>query len=300
MTKAQGSLEPALLIDGNLVSAHVREELAKEVAAFTAAGHRRPGLAVVLIGENPASKVYVKNKVLACKKTGIESFQYELPATVTADKVLALINELNERPDVDGILVQLPLPAGLPTEEILDAVSPEKDADGLHPLNMGRLLSGRTGLRPCTPQGIMVLLDHYKVPLAGANAVVIGRSNLVGKPIAIMLQERNCTVTMCHSKTNNLKEICSQADLLVVAAGRQELITADYIKKGATVIDVGIHKVETAPEKSRLCGDVLFDEARATASHITPVPGGVGPMTVAMLLANTVAAYKKSIKSSGG
>lgn len=279
------------MLDGTACAKAVREALALEVQAFVSTGLRPPGLAVVLVGDDPASKVYVKNKVLACKKAGIESFLHELPGSTDAETLLKLIAELNQRADVDGILVQLPLPAGLPTDAVLMAVSPEKDADGLHPYNLGLLLAGKAGLRPCTPSGIIRLLDHYNIAIEGKSAVVIGRSNLVGKPISILLMERNATVTMCHSRSKNLEEICRSADILVVAAGKREMVAGSWVKPGAVVIDVGIHK--TDKNDSGLTGDVIYPEAKAVASHITPVPGGIGPMTVAMLLSNTFAAYKK-------
>jgi len=273
----------------------VRDELKIKVEGFVQKGLRRPGLAVVLIGENPASHVYVKNKIAACKKAGIESFFHQFSADVSLPEVLNLIEKLNNDKNVDGILVQLPLPKHLPTDEILEALAPDKDADGLHPYNLGQLFSGKDGLRPCTPKGIMVLLERYGVNLAGKQAVVVGRSNLVGKPIALMLQEKNATVTMCHSKTANLEEVCRSADVLVVAAGRENMISGKWVKPGAVVVDVGINRIETPTGESQLVGDVEFKSAQAVASLITPVPGGVGPMTVAMLLANTVAAYEKHV-----
>ncbi|MBX9687446.1 MAG: bifunctional methylenetetrahydrofolate dehydrogenase/methenyltetrahydrofolate cyclohydrolase FolD [Candidatus Obscuribacterales bacterium] len=293
MSKLQSSaLKTGNILDGTETAKAVREELAKEIETFKAAGKRAPGLAVILIGDNPASQVYVKNKVLACKKTGIESFMHQLPAQIDASEVLKLIDELNKRADVDGILVQLPLPSGLPTDTILEAVSPSKDVDGLHTQNMGLLLAGKAGLRPCTPKGIMVMLERYGVQIEGKNATVIGRSNLVGKPIAMMLLEKNATVKICHSKSKDLDKQCLDADILVVAAGRKEMVKGSWIKEGAVVVDVGIHKEELPDGQSRLAGDVLFSEAKEIASQITPVPGGVGPMTVAMLLANTLQSYK--------
>ncbi len=298
MTQAQveNTEKCGKILDGTQTARQIREELAREIEKYTAAGKRPPGLAVVLIGDNPASQVYVKNKVLACKKTGIESFLFQLPADVETGKVLFLIDELNQRQDVDGILVQLPLPSGLPTESILEAVHPEKDVDGLHTQNMGLLFSGKTGLRPCTPQGVIALLERHNIEIAGKTALVIGRSNLVGKPVALMLLEKNATVKICHSKSPELDKQCKEADILVVAAGRKEMVKAGWIKDGAVVIDVGIHKEELGGGQSRLCGDVDFAEAKAHASYITPVPGGVGPMTVAMLLSNTVQSYKNRIK----
>lgn len=291
MSQTKEVVQAGIVLDGTACAKTVREALAHEVQTFVSSGLRPPGLAVVLVGDDPASKVYVKNKVLACKKTGIESFLHELPGSTSAEALLELIGQLNKREDVDGILVQLPLPAGLPTDTVLMAVSPEKDADGLHPYNMGLLLSGKDGLRPCTPSGIIRLLDHYNIAIEGKNAVVIGRSNLVGKPISILLMERNATVTMCHSRSKNLEEICRGADILVVAAGKREMVAGSWVKPGAVVIDVGIHKTDKTD--SGLTGDVVYSEAKTVASHITPVPGGIGPMTVAMLLSNTFAAYKK-------
>lgn len=295
MAQTTDAIQTGVVLDGTESAKLVREELATEIERFVGQGKRRPGLAVILIGDNPASQVYVKNKVLACKKAGIESFLHQLPGDVQASEVLSLISELNARNDVDGILVQLPLPAGLPTDEILEAVDPSKDVDGLHTENMGLLFSGKKGLRPCTPRGIMVLLDRYKIAIEGKNAVVIGRSNLVGKPIAMMLLEKNATVKICHSKSPDLARHAREADLLVVAAGRKEMIQADWIKPGAVVVDVGIHKEELPNGQSRLCGDVNYEQAKNVASYITPVPGGVGPMTVAMLLSNTVQSYKGRI-----
>lgn len=295
MAQTTDAIQTGAVLDGTESAKLVREELATEIERFVGQGKRRPGLAVILIGDNPASQVYVKNKVLACKKAGIESFLHQLPGNVEANEVLKLISELNGRNDVDGILVQLPLPAGLPTDEILEAVEPSKDVDGLHTENMGLLFSGKKGLRPCTPRGIMVLLDRYEIAIEGKNAVVIGRSNLVGKPIAMMLLEKNATVKICHSKSPDLAKQAREADLLIVAAGRKEMIQADWIKPGAVVIDVGIHKEELENGQSRLCGDVNYDQAKNVASYITPVPGGVGPMTVAMLLSNTVQSYKGRI-----
>jgi methylenetetrahydrofolate dehydrogenase (NADP+)/methenyltetrahydrofolate cyclohydrolase len=286
----------AEILDGKAVANQVREELRVRVEDCRKQGMRAPGLAVVLIGDNPASHIYVKNKIQACKKVGIESFLRQFPADVKEEEVFACIDELNRSEQVDGILVQLPLPAHLPTDRILDAVSPDKDADGLHPLNLGILTAGKPGLRPCTPQGVMVLLERYAVELKGKNAVVIGRSNLVGKPVALMLLEKHATVTVCHSRSKDLAEIAKTADVLVVAAGRQCMVKADWVKPGAVVIDVGIHKREiTAGPKageSEVVGDVDFPEVVKKAAKITPVPGGVGPMTIAMLLSNTLMSYE--------
>ena len=292
MSQTEEAVSSAIVLDGTACAKVVREALAQEVQAYVSRGLRRPGLAVVLVGDDPASKVYVKNKVLACKKTGIESQLHELAADTSAEALLKLINQLNVDENIDGILVQLPLPAALPTDEVLMAVAPSKDADGLHPYNLGLLLCGKPGLRPCTPSGIMRLLDHYNIAVEGKHAVVIGRSNLVGKPISILLMERNATVTMCHSRTRNLAEICKTADILVVAAGKREMVLGSWLRPGSVVIDVGIHKTDKS--ESGLTGDVLYCEARSVASHVTPVPGGIGPMTVAMLLSNTFAAYKRT------
>lgn len=296
MTQPKGMVETGSILDGTESAKLIREELSKEIENFTAAGKRRPGLAVVLIGDDPASHVYVKNKVLACKKAGIESHLHQLPGTVSEAEVFELIKQLNKQEDIDGILVQLPLPKGLPTDAILESVDPSKDVDGLHTQNLGLLMSGKKGLRPCTPCGIMALLERYQIKIEGKNAVVIGRSNLVGKPIALMLLEKNATVKICHSKSQSLEKIAREADILVVAAGRKEMVQADWIKDGATVIDVGIHKEELEGGKSRLCGDVSYDGAKKVAGFITPVPGGVGPMTVAMLLSNTVQSYKTRLE----
>ncbi len=286
----------AKLLDGKAVADVVRSDLKSRVDKLVENGKRRPGLAVLLIGDNPASQVYVKNKIQACKKVGIESFLHQFSADSSREEILQCIRELNASEAVDGILVQLPLPKHLPTDEILDAVSPQKDADGLHPANLGLLLSGKQGLRPCTPQGIMVLLQHYGVQLDGKRAVVIGRSNLVGKPIALMLMEKNATVTMCHSKSQGLDELARSADVLVAAAGKVALVRGSWIKPNAVVVDVGIHRQELADGQSGLVGDVAFEEAAQVASLITPVPGGVGPMTIAMLLSNTLAAYEANQK----
>jgi methylenetetrahydrofolate dehydrogenase (NADP+) / methenyltetrahydrofolate cyclohydrolase len=283
----------AVLMDGKAVAEKIRAELKLEVDEFIARGKRRPGLAVVLIGEDPASHIYVKNKILACKKAGIESFERRFPADVNLDDVMDCLSELNADPLVDGILVQLPLPKHLPTDQILMHIAAHKDADGLHPHNLGLLVAGRTGPRPCTPSGVMELLRRSGVDIAGSHAVVIGRSNLVGKPVSLMLQEKHATVTMCHSKTNNLDELCRSADILVVAAGRAEMVRGSWIKPGAVVVDVGIHRIELPSGEAKIVGDVAFDEAAPIASRITPVPGGIGPMTIAMLLSNTVAAYRR-------
>ena len=286
----------ANLIDGKLIAENVREEIAAEVAEMVGAGKPRPGLATVLVGENPASKVYVGAKQKACGQAGIESFGFTLPATASQAEVDDLVKQLNADPKVNGILVQLPLPAGLDEERVLSAISIEKDVDGFHPLNIGRLAQkGRDPLFvPCTPNGVIFLLDRLGVPLDGTNAVVLGRSNIVGMPVALLLVRRNATVTICHSRTKNLPDVVRSADVLVAAVGRAEMVRGSWVKPGAVVIDVGVNRIDdpTHPKGSRLVGDVNFNEVKEVASAITPVPGGVGPMTIAMLLKNTVRAAK--------
>lgn len=277
----------AAILDGRALAAQWRQDLRSHVEAIAPAVGRRPGLAVIMVGDNPASAVYVRNKEKACEQTGIVSFGKHLPGNSSEAEIRDLIESLNADDRVDGILVQLPLPNHLDAVPLLLAIDPEKDADGLHPLNLGRLLRGEEGLRSCTPAGVMELLAANQIDPAGKKAVVIGRSILVGKPLAMMLLEANATVTIAHSRTPNLPEVCRQADILVAAVGRPELVSADWIKPGAVVIDVGINRLEDG----RLVGDVAYAEAAELASWITPVPGGVGPMTVAMLLHNTVLSY---------
>ena len=279
----------AQIIDGKKISAEVRAELKAEVAALKAKG-LFPGLAVVLVGENPASQIYVRNKTKACEEVGIKSFQHTLPGDVKEEELISLIRGLNADTGVHGILVQLPLPSHMDSDSVLDLISPSKDVDGFHPYNMGRLMIGNALLQPCTPYGIMRLLDSTGIDASGKNAVIIGRSNIVGKPMAMMLLKRNATVTICHSKTKDLPEKVREAEILVAAIGRDRFVKGDWIKEGAVVIDVGMNR---APD-GRLTGDVDFDAASLKASHITPVPGGVGPMTIAMLLKNTVAAARKA------
>lgn len=288
----------AQLMDGKAVAAKVRDELKGKIAELLESGLRPPGLAVILVGDNAASQIYVKNKIQACKKAGMESFLYQFEASVQQEEVLKCVESLNDDPAIDGILVQLPLPAHLSTEIVLDAVRPDKDVDGLHPVNLGHLLAGKNALRPCTPQGVMVLLEHYNVDLKGKRAVVIGRSNLVGKPVAIMLLEKHATVTVCHSRSQDLEQIARTADVLVVAAGRECMVQKTWVKPGAVVVDVGIHKrVNPSTAESEIVGDVDFAQVAPVASLLTPVPGGVGPMTIAMLLANTLAAYEVHMHS---
>jgi methylenetetrahydrofolate dehydrogenase (NADP+)/methenyltetrahydrofolate cyclohydrolase len=275
----------ALLMDGTAVARQVRDDVAKGVERLVEGGGTAPGLATVLIGDDPASEVYVRNKRRACVAAGMRDLHRQLPGDVDQDKAAALLDELAADPEVSGILLQLPTPAHLDSEALLARIRAEKDVDGLTTANAGLLAQGRPGLRPCTPSGVISLLDHYRVPLAGVEAVVVGRSVLVGKPMAQLLLARNATVTMCHSRTRDLAEVCRRADVLVVAAGIPGLIGADAIKPDATVIDVGIHRTDDG-----LRGDVDFGTAAEIAGRITPVPGGVGPMTIAMLLANTLTA----------
>jgi methylenetetrahydrofolate dehydrogenase (NADP+)/methenyltetrahydrofolate cyclohydrolase len=279
------------IIDGKAIAQAVKNELTLAVAEASQGKSRKPGLAVVLVGENPASKAYVKSKIAACKAVGIESFLIEMAADVAPEAVAETVKKLNEDETVDGILVQLPLPEHISSATILALIEPAKDVDGLTAVNAGLLMQGAKGLFPCTPLGVMRLLEQHKVSLKGKQAVVVGRSHLVGKPLAMMLLQKDATVTICHSKTANLPEVCRQADILVAACGQAEMVKGDWVKPGAVVIDVGINRVATADGKGRLVGDVAYDQAFEKASLITPVPGGVGPMTVAMLLSNTLRAY---------
>lgn len=282
----------ARLIDGAAVAARIRAEVAAQVEAIAAVHGIRPGLATVLVGDNTASQAYVRMKHKACEEIGITSFRHELPADASQAQTEGLVRDLNADPRVNGILVQLPLPKHLNEEAILNAISIEKDVDGFGPINIGRLaMKGRDPLFiPCTPHGVMVLLEEAGVTFEGANAVVLGRSNIVGMPAALLLIERNATVTVCHSRTRDLPSVCRQADILVAAVGRAEMVRGDWIKPGAVVIDVGTNRVDDPNAKRgyRLVGDVAFDEAKEVAGAITPVPGGVGPMTIAMLMKNTL------------
>jgi 5,10-methylene-tetrahydrofolate dehydrogenase/methenyl tetrahydrofolate cyclohydrolase len=286
----------AKIIDGKEIGQQIRDEVAAEVAAMAAAGKPRPGLATVLVGENPASKAYVGSKQKACAQLGIESFGHTLPATATQAEVEGLVKELNADPRVNGILVQLPLPSHLDEEAVLKAIDITKDVDGFHPMNIGRLAQkGREPLFiPCTPYGVMVMLERMGVKLNGANAVVLGRSNIVGMPVALLLVRENATVTICHSRTKDLPSVVRSADVLIAAVGRAEMVRGDWVKPGAVVIDVGINRIDdpNAPKGSRLVGDVCYDEVKEVAGAITPVPGGVGPMTIAMLMKNTARAAK--------
>lgn len=273
----------AQLIDGKAISKQIKDELKERVAAMKARG-TEVTLAVIQVGEDPASTVYVGNKKKACEYIGIRSLAYELPGNTPEEKLLSLVRELNERRDVNGILVQLPLPKQIREEKILDAISPLKDVDGFHPQNVGALCIGKPGFVSCTPAGIIQLLKRSGIEIEGKECVVVGRSNIVGKPMALLLLRENGTVTVAHSRTRDLKEITGRADILVAAVGRPKMITADYIKEGAVVIDVGIHR----NEGNKLCGDVDFESVEPKCSAVTPVPGGVGPMTIAMLMHNCV------------
>jgi 5,10-methylene-tetrahydrofolate dehydrogenase/methenyl tetrahydrofolate cyclohydrolase len=287
---------PAKIIDGKAIAESLREEIKENVSQRTARGLPAPGLATVLIGNNPASKVYVRMKHKACQEAGILSAGYELPADASQEEVETLVRKLNEDPKIHGILVQLPLPAGLDEEQVLNTVSLRKDVDGFHPINIGRLAQkGREPLFiPATPSGVMNLLEHSGAKLEGANAVVLGRSNIVGMPVSLLLVRANATVTICHSRTADIPAVTRQADILIAAVGKPEMVRGDWIKPGATVIDVGVNRVEDSSRKRgyRLVGDVAFDEAVEVAGAITPVPGGVGPMTIAMLLRNTLRAAR--------
>lgn len=277
----------AKIIDGKAVRDQLEEEMRVDVESLKAQGVN-PGLAVVLVGDDPASKVYVSNKQKSCGRLGIESFEYKLPVETTEEYLLNLIDELNNRSDVNGILVQLPLPDHIDSQKVLIAIDPSKDVDGFHPLNVGKLFVDESPLPPCTPAGIMELLRRTGVDLRGKHAVVVGRSNIVGKPVAIMLLKEHATVTICHSRTVDLPGVCREADVLVAAVGRPEMIKGDWVKDGAVVIDVGVNRLESG----KLVGDVEFSSAADRASAITPVPGGVGPMTIAMLMRNTISAAK--------
>jgi methylenetetrahydrofolate dehydrogenase (NADP+) / methenyltetrahydrofolate cyclohydrolase len=278
-----------VIIDGKAVAKEVQKQIKDDVDGLERRWGLAPGLAVVLVGDDPASHIYVRNKEKACKEVGIKSFEHLLPATITERDLLALVHQLNKDKRIHGILVQLPLPPHIRAEKILEAISPNKDIDGFHPVNQGLLALGADGFKPCTPMGIMKLLESVHCDPKGRNAVVVGRSNIVGKPMAQLLLKESCTVTIVHSRSRDLPAICRNADILVAAVGRPEMIGADWIKPGATVIDVGINRVER-DGKQRLVGDVNYAAASQIAGAITPVPGGVGPMTIACLLANTLTA----------
>ena len=275
----------AIHMDGKALAAKVKEEVAAQVAGM----ERKPGLAVVLVGDNPASRVYVNGKKKDCAECGIYSEEYAIPAETTQQELLELVETLNSREDIDGILVQLPLPRHLNEKEVLLAIRPDKDVDCFHPFNVGQLMIGEQGFQPCPPAGVMRMLKEYGIDPAGKHCVIVGRSNIVGKPQAMLMLRENATVTVCHTKTPDLKAECLRADILVAAAGRGGLITGDMVKEGAVVVDVAMNRNEAG----KLCGDVVFEEAAQRASYITPVPGGVGPMTRAMLMENTLYAAKQ-------
>ena len=278
----------AKIIDGKAISKQVREEIAADVAAFKAKYDCAPGLAVIIVGNDPASQVYVRNKKRGCEEVGFYSESYELPAETTQEELVTLVERLNNDDRINGILVQLPLPKHLNETEILLKIRPEKDVDAFHPYNVGKIMIGNHDFLPCTPAGVMALLERSGVEIGGKKCVVIGRSNIVGKPMAMLLLHANGTVTICHSKTQNLKEICREADILVASIGKPEFVTADMVKEGAVVVDVGINRLDSG----KLVGDVAYAEVEPKASYITPVPGGVGPMTITMLLKNTLTAAK--------
>ena len=289
------SLQTAQILDGKALAQKIRTQLQVRVQNLQVQIGRPPGLAVLMVGDNPASAVYVRNKEKACSKVGITSFGKHFPADTSAAELEQAIAELNQDDRVDGILVQLPLPNHLDSVALLHQIDPIKDADGLHPVNLGKLVRAEVGLRSCTPAGVMELLQEYQIPLSGKQAVVVGRSILVGKPLALMLLEQNATVTIAHSRTQDLTAVCRDADILVAAVGKPELITAEMVKPNAVVIDVGINRIEDSQGNSRLVGDVAFESVAAVASYITPVPGGIGPMTVAMLLKNTVLSWSQKL-----
>jgi len=280
----------AQIIDGKKISSDIRAEVALDVKKMQEEHGVTPGLAVVLVGEDPASQVYVSNKEKACQEVGFNSIKHELPADTGEDDLMRLVDELNGRDDVHGILVQLPLPDQIDEERVLLNIDPDKDVDGFHPMNVGRLAVGAPVFVSCTPAGVIELLKRSGTEMEGANAVVVGRSNIVGKPVALLLLEENCTVTICHSRTRDLAAVCREADVLVAAVGVPEMIKGDWIKEGATVIDVGINRTEDG-----LVGDVEFAAAGERARAITPVPGGVGPMTIAMLMKNTLRASELTV-----
>ena len=282
----------AEIIDGKFVSSEVRKNISSEVKEFINATNVTPGLAVILVGNNPASAVYVRNKHKACLDVGMNSYEITMDENTTEEELLAKIDELNSDPKVHGILVQLPLPKHISEEKVINRISPEKDVDAFHPTNVGKIVSGKYEFIPCTPAGIMELLHFYNVEISGKECVVIGRSNIVGKPMALLLLAENGTVTVCHSRTKNLSDVTKRADILVVAIGKPNFVSADMVKPGAVVIDVGINR----KEDGKLCGDVDFTAVEPIASMITPVPGGVGPMTITMLLKNTLTAAKNQTK----
>ncbi len=284
----------AQIIDGKALALSVRAEIAREVEQFHEHSGIRPGLAAVLVGDDPASAIYVRNKKIACEKAGLYPEEYKLPSSTSQEDLYALIQKLNNDPKIHGILVQLPLPNHIESKIILEAVSPHKDADGFHPYNVGRLVEGDPVFTACTPKGVIHMIESTGQSMSGKRAVVIGRSNIVGKPVALLLMHRHATVTVCHSRTQDLPAVCREADIVVAAIGRAQFVTADMIKEGAIVIDVGINR----REDGSLVGDVDFEPVKEKAGWITPVPGGVGPMTIAMLLQNTLESAKRSVTPS--
>ena len=276
------------IIDGKKISAQIRGSIKEETARFIAETGVTPGLAVILVGSDPASQIYVRNKKKACEEVGFKSFEYLMPESTTEEELKELVNKLNHTSEVHGILCQLPLPKHISEKAVIESISPMKDVDAFHPVNVGRIMTGDYNFLPCTPAGIMELIKSTGVEIAGKKCVVVGRSNIVGKPMAMLLLHANGTVTMCHSKTKDLKKECLEADILVVATGKAKMIKADMVKTGAVVIDVGMDR----DENGKLCGDVDFEEVSKVAGYITPVPGGVGPMTIAMLMRNTYTAVK--------
>jgi len=289
------------LIDGKKIAAEIKAEIAAEVAKNIDEENRSPHLVAILVGEDPASQTYVRNKEKACQSVGIISSIYKFPDTITEEEILQTIDFLNLDPEVDGFIVQLPLPNHISEEKVIERIDPAKDVDGFHPANLGRMVLNLTSYLPATPYGIIQLLERYKIDTKGKNCVVVGRSNIVGTPVSILLSKKtypgNCTVTLCHSMTEKLPEICRNADILIAAIGKREFITANMVKNDAVVIDVGIHRIPDTTRKSghRLVGDVKFDEVAKKCKYITPVPGGVGPMTIASLLLNTLKAFKGEI-----
>jgi methylenetetrahydrofolate dehydrogenase (NADP+) / methenyltetrahydrofolate cyclohydrolase len=282
----------SIILDGNKIAQDIRQTIHEETSVFMKKTGIVPGLAVVLVGEDPASQVYVGRKAKACAEVGFLSREYKLPAATSETKLLSLINDLNHDQSIHGILVQLPLPKHIATDKIIAAIDPYKDVDGFHPYNVGGLVTGSPLFVPCTPRGIMELIARTGISLSGKDAVVVGRSNIVGKPMALLLLAQNATVTMCHSKTKDLPAVTSRADVLIAAVGKARMITADMVKEGAVVIDVGVNRLDNG----KLAGDVAFDEVAAKASYITPVPGGVGPMTIAMLMKNTLDAARMTLE----
>jgi methylenetetrahydrofolate dehydrogenase (NADP+)/methenyltetrahydrofolate cyclohydrolase len=278
------------IIDGKKISAEIKGRIKEEVKILMTEG-RRPGLAAVLVGDNPASVIYVRNKRKACEEAGIYSEEHKLPAATSQEDLLNLIFRLNNDPKIHGILVQLPLPKHLDTEQVLYAISPKKDVDGLHPSNIGHLTMGSPVFVPCTPAGVMAMLDYHKIPIEGQRAVIIGRSNLVGRPVSLLLMHRNATITVCHSRTRDIGAVCLEGDILIAAIGKPRFVTAEMVKEGAAVIDVGINRLPDG----KLVGDVDYEPVSKKAGWITPVPGGVGPMTIAMLLQNTLESAKRTL-----